>query len=315
MIPMSSAPEQLLADAKATEAALAKLFKDLKKGPAPHLTEAMAYAALGGGKRLRAGLVLGAARLAAALSDNDGDAGSGGGMINVAMAFECLHAYSLIHDDLPAMDNAEMRRGKASCHLAFDEATAILAGDTLQTLAFELLSRPDTHADGNVRSGLVTDLARASGLDGMAGGQKLDLEARTGSFSLEETIAMQRLKTGALIRAAAVAGGRVGGGGDTLLDALDSYAGRIGLAFQIADDVLDRTGDTEAMGKPTGRDDDQGKASYVTLMGLDDARDEAERLAAEANQILTEAASGVAGATAELDYMLKISCFMIRREN
>jgi farnesyl diphosphate synthase len=309
---MSSAPEQLQADAKATEVALAKLFEGLKKGSAPHLTEAMAYAALGGGKRLRAGLVLGAARLAAALSGAGADASTGGGMINVAMAFECLHAYSLIHDDLPAMDNAEMRRGKPSCHLAFDEATAILAGDTLQTLAFELLSRPDTHKDGNVRSALVMDLARASGLDGMAGGQKLDLEARTRSFSLKEIAAMQHLKTGALIRAAAVAGGRVGGGGDGLLDALDSYAGRIGLAFQIADDVLDRTGDAAAMGKPAGRDDDQGKASYVTQMGLDEAREEAGRLVDEANQILTDAASG---ATAELDYMLKISSFMIRRVN
>jgi farnesyl diphosphate synthase len=304
---MLAAPEQLLADAKATEAALAGLFDDLKKGPAPRLAEAMAYAALGGGKRLRAGLVLGAARLAATSTGTDAPPG----MINVAMAFECLHAYSLIHDDLPAMDDAEMRRGKPSCHVAFDDATAVLAGDSLQTLAFELLVRPDTHPDGRVRAELAMDLARASGLSGMAGGQMLDLEAERRSFSLDETTGMQRLKTGALIRAAAVAGGRVGGGEAALLDALDAYADRIGLAFQVADDMLDRTSDGDVMGKPTGRDSNQGKASYVTLMGLEGAQKEAGRLVDEANKILTDAA---AKATPALDYMLNISSFMVRRQ-
>ena len=287
---MSSAPEQLIADAKVTEEALTFLFDDFKNGPAPKLAEAMAYATLGGGKRLRAGLVLGSARLARSMSasGSDGDNVSFGGALNVAMAFECLHAYSLIHDDLPAMDDAEKRRGKQSCHLAFDEATAILAGDTLQTTAFELLAREDTHADGTIRAGLVMDLARASGFSGMAGGQMLDLEAETRPFSLDETKAMQGLKTGALIRAASVAGGRVGGGDDKLLSALEGYADAIGFAFQIADDVLDRTVDAAQMGKPTGRDDNQGKASYVSMMGLDGARAEADRLVDLANEILTK---------------------------
>ena len=309
-------PDQLMVDAKATEDALQGLFDQLKTGPAPKLAEAMAYATLGGGKRLRAGLVLGSARLADALTGagNVTDTSSGGAM-NVAMAFECLHAYSLIHDDLPAMDDAETRRGKPSCHLAFDEATAILAGDTLQTLAFELLSHPDTHADSQIRAGLVTDLALASGLSGMAGGQMLDLEAETRPFSLDETKAMQRLKTGALIRAAAVAGGRVGGGDAAMLAALESYADAVGLAFQIADDVLDRTVDAGQMGKPTGRDDSQGKASYVAVMGLDGARAEADRLSAEANSVLSDAVMKSGGSSGPaLDYMLNISSFIVRRQ-
>ncbi len=322
---MAPTPEQLIADARATEAALTVIFDGLKKGPAPTLAEAMAYATLGGGKRLRAGLVLGAARLASAINNGDGEesvapapegamnvAPAPEGAMNVAMAFECLHAYSLIHDDLPAMDDAATRRGKASCHIAFDEATAVLAGDTLQTLAFELLARTDTHQDGAVRAGLVMDLALASGLSGMAGGQMLDLEAETRPFSLDETRDMQRLKTGALIRAAAVAGGRVGGGDDALRTALDGYADRIGLAFQIADDLLDRTSDATAMGKPTGRDDGQGKASYVTLMGLDGARLAADNLVDEANEIIRNAAGAYSGPA--LDYMLKISSFIIRRQ-
>ena len=308
---MTTAPQQLLADAAATETALEALFQDCNKGPAPRLAAAMAYATLGGGKRLRAGLVLGASRLAAALNDQPAPAGA----INVAMAFECLHAYSLIHDDLPAMDYADTRRGKPSCHIAYDEATAVLAGDTLQTLAFELLCRDDTHPDGAVKAGLVTDLARASGLSGMAGGQMLDLEAETRPFTLDETTAMQRLKTGALIRAAAVAGGRVGGGDAAFLKALDDYADRIGLAFQIADDVLDRTADAGAMGKPTGRDDDQGKASFVTEFGIDGAMAEALRLSQDADDILRDASSHAASNTTHaLDYMLEISSFMVRRQ-
>ena len=305
------APQQLLDDAAATEATLKHLFDGLEQGPAPRLAAAMAYATLGGGKRLRAGLVLGASRLAAEIAGKPSPSGA----MNVAMSFECLHAYSLIHDDLPAMDDAETRRGKPSCHIAFDEATAVLAGDTLQTLAFELLAREDTHPDGTIRAGLVTDLAHASGLAGMAGGQMLDLEAETRPFNLEETTAMQRLKTGALIRASAVAGGRVGGADPSLLTALDQYADKIGLAFQIADDVLDRTVDAGQMGKPTGRDAEQGKASYVTELGLDGAQAEAEHLVTAANQILRDATSLSSSKTTHaLDYMLEISSFMVRRQ-
>ena len=320
---MSSAPEQLRRDAAATEDALKSFFDALAASAAPKLVDAMAYAALGGGKRLRAALVLGGARLAASLNLAASSSSSSAPMnvapMNVAMAFECLHAYSLIHDDLPAMDDAETRRGKPSCHIAFDEATAVLAGDTLQTEAFALLAHPTTHPDGAVRAALVMDLAQASGLHGMAAGQMLDLEAEQRPFTLDETKAMQALKTGALIRAAAVAGGRVGGGisggDDAFLAGLGGYADAIGLAFQIADDVLDRTADAEQMGKPTGRDDDQGKASYVSLIGLDGARAEAERLVDLGNTILTEAVKNSGGSAGPaLDYMLNISSFMVRRQ-
>ena len=296
--------DQLADDAASVEAELTQYFTQAMDGPAPRLVEAMSYAAMAGGKRLRAALVMGAARLAA------GDEPAGA--VRVAAAFECLHAYSLVHDDLPAMDDAETRRGKPSCHIKFDEATAILAGDALQTVAIEMLADPITHADGNIRSGLVLDLVKASGTSGMAGGQMLDLEAETRPFNLDETKAMQALKTGALIRAAAVAGGRVGGGDDQMLDALSRYAGHIGLAFQIADDILDRRSDAEAMGKPTGRDDEAGKASFVSIMGMDEAEKLALKLVDDANEILIKTAGNSAR---HLDYMLKISSFMVRRDH
>lgn len=303
-------PEQLTQDALAVEAALMRRFDAMRKeaaprqGADPRLVDAMSYAVMAGGKRLRAGLVLGAARLSAGHQPE--------GAIQVAEAFEALHAYSLIHDDLPAMDDAETRRGKPACHIEFDEATAILAGDALQTLAFELLADPLSHPDGNTRAELVLELAKASGAAGMAGGQMLDLEAETRAFSLEETRLMQSMKTGALIRAAAVAGGRVGNADDAMLKALHHFADNLGLAFQIADDILDRNSDAEAMGKPTGRDDDAGKASFVSLMGIDAATKEAERLVAEAGEVLTDAA-GSSGQN--LDYLLKISSFIVRRDH
>jgi len=254
---------------------------------------------------VRAGLVLGAARLAA-------DAETSPGALRVAAAFECLHAYSLVHDDLPAMDDAELRRGKPACHVRFDEATAILAGDALQTLAFTLLADPMTHPDGAVRAGLVATLADAAGVVGMAGGQMLDLEAETRRFDLAETTRMQALKTGALIRASARAGGLHGGAGADLMDALDAWSEAVGLAFQIADDLLDRSSSADAMGKPTGRDDEVGKASFVTIMGADAAEKEALRLIEEGNARLTLAAGS---STQWVDYMLELSSFIIRRQN
>lgn len=301
---MASPPAQLLADARQTEEFLTALFAEKATGAAPRLVEAMAYSALNGGKRMRAALVLGAARLASGSAQP-------AGAVRVAAAFECLHAYSLIHDDLPAMDDAETRRGKPSCHLAFDEATAILAGDALQTLAFELLADSAAHDDPAVRAGLVSALASASGVAGMAGGQMLDLEAETRSLDLDETKIMQAMKTGALIRASARAGGLVGGGDEALMAALDTYAARIGLAFQIADDILDRDAEAATLGKPVGRDQDAGKASFVDLLGLDGARAEAGRLVDQAGAALTEAATG---STPALDYMLELSIFIIRRE-
>lgn len=301
---MTPFPAQIQDDADLVEKTLRSILINLEKGPAPKLVEAMSYSVLGGGKRIRAALVLGAARLALNGPEDEG-------VCRVAAAYECLHAYSLIHDDLPAMDDAETRRGRPSCHVAFDEATAILAGDALQTLAFDLLADPKTHGDGETRAGLVGDLARASGVAGMAGGQMLDLEAETRPFSFEETQSMQALKTGALIRAAAVSGGRIGGASPAVLAALDGFASHLGLAFQIADDILDRKSDSTTLGKPSGQDDAAGKASYVGILGMEGAEAEAVRLVAEGGNILTKA---VTKTSPWLDYMLDLSTFIIRRE-
>ena len=303
---MSAIPDQLVRDAGATEDCLIRIFDEMRdQAAATRLVDAMAWSALDGGKRVRAGLVLGAARLASGAETQPG-------ALRVAAAFECLHAYSLVHDDLPAMDDAELRRGKPACHVRFDEATAILAGDALQTLAFTLLADPSTHPDGTVRAGLVAILADAAGVVGMAGGQMLDLEAETRRFDLEETTRMQALKTGALIRASARAGGLHGGAGADLLDALDAWSEAVGLAFQIADDLLDRSSSADAMGKPTGRDDEVGKASFVTIMGADAAEKEAKRLIEKGNARLTLAAGS---STQWVDYMLELSSFIIRRQN
>ena len=184
------------------------------------------------------------------------------------------------------MDDSDTRRGEPSCHIAFDEATAILAGDALQTMAFELLADARTHADGNVRAALVAALARAAGLDGMAGGQMLDLEAESRIMTLDEVRQMQAMKTGALIQYAAAAGGIHGGADATLQSALERYARDLGLAFQIADDLLDYDGDAELLGKPAGQDADRGKGSFVVLMGLEPARAAAGELIAGAEAAL-----------------------------
>ena len=271
-----NAVEQLAADAGSVSAWLKTWFDD-QPNIAPRLSEAMAFSALNGGKRMRASLVLSSARLAAA--QNTGQVGNA---LAVAGAVEMLHAYSLIHDDLPAMDDAETRRGQPSAHIKFDEATAILAGDALQTAAFEVLSSTTCHADAEIRCQLVAQLAKASGLSGMAGGQMLDLQAETGEFSLEQTSSMQALKTGALIRASAVMGGICGGGDQQLQDNLARYATDLGLAFQIADDLLDYQASADDLGKPAGRDAETGKASYVSFYGLDGARQKAETLVSNA---------------------------------
>jgi len=271
-------PQSVRDDAAAIESHLDRLF-DGMTGPAARLSDAMRYATMNGGKRLRGCLVLAAARLANGGSLPDG-------AFDVAASVECLHAYSLIHDDLPAMDDSNTRRGKPSCHIAFDEATAILAGDALQTMAFDLLGTPETHADGTVRAALVLALARAAGVDGMAGGQMLDLEAESREMSLDEVRQMQAMKTGALIQYAAAAGGIHAGADKALQSALELYARDLGLAFQIADDLLDYDGDAALLGKPAGQDADRGKASFVVLMGLDPARQAAAQLIADAEAAL-----------------------------
>ena len=305
--PQIKPPKQLLADAKATEQFLGDYFTEVSGGPAPRLQKAMAYATLGGGKRIRAALVLGASRLAAYESGGNGNPV---GSLRVAAAFECLHAYSLIHDDLPAMDDAATRRGKRACHIAFDEATAILAGDSLQTLAFEFLADHKTHESPDVRAALVLELAWAAGWKGMAGGQMLDLEAESSPLDRDATDRMQRMKTGALINAAVRCGGIANDASNDLIFLLHDYARRLGQAFQIADDILDRTASTEAIGKPSGQDEQAGKASHVDYLGLDGAKAKAEELVDEACSILTDA---IQAPLPELDYLLELASFCIKR--
>ena len=274
-------PEIVGQDAVATSGFLSDMF-DQMDGPADRLVAAMRYATMNGGKRMRAALVLGAGRLATQAAQQNGAhatasaSDSENARLRVAAAVECLHAYSLIHDDLPAMDDAATRRGVAACHIAFDEATAVLAGDALQTEAFGLLADRATHSDPAIRAALVSGLAAASGIDGMAGGQMLDLQAedraREGrALSLDEIRQMQGMKTGALIRFAACAGGIHAAADAALMAALDSYSRDLGLAFQIADDCLDQDGSAEALGKPAGQDASRGKGSFVALMGLEAA--------------------------------------------
>ncbi|TPG21169.1 polyprenyl synthetase family protein [Sphingomonas koreensis] len=237
------------------------------------LYRAMRHAAIGGGKRLRPLLVFASSQLFAV--DRDCAA-------HAALAIECIHVYSLIHDDLPAMDDDDMRRGKPTAHKAFGEATAILAGDSLHALAFEILAEPATHPDPFVRAELVLDLARASGPAGMAGGQMMDLEAEKASFDLNTVTRLQALKTGALIACSVEAGlilGHVPPEGRT---SLRGYARDIGLAFQIADDILDATGDEAAVGKRLGKDGAQGKETFLSLLGLGRAREQARMLVDQA---------------------------------
>ena len=270
---------QLGDDASACESYI-KTLLDQVDGPATLLRDAMAYGVLNGGKRMRAALVFGAARMAMGAQT---DMAPSEAMLRTAAAIECLHAYSLVHDDLPAMDDAATRRGQPSCHIEFDEATAILAGDALQTMAFEILADPRTHSDAAIRIQLVATLAKAAGMQGMAGGQMLDLQAEQKDFDLRQTQQMQMMKTGALISCAVICGGIVGGASPKLLAAQTSFAQHLGLAFQIADDLLDYAGDAGVMGKPSGQDANRGKAGFVALMGLEEARQTAQRMIADAN--------------------------------
>ncbi len=248
------------------------------------LLEAMRYASLGGGKRLRPFLVVEAAALFGVAREHALLAGA---------AIECVHCYSLVHDDLPAMDDDALRRGQPTVHKAFDEATAILAGDSLLTFAFDILSRPDTHPNAAVRVGLVLALARAAGLGGMAGGQMLDLAAegrfaggRPERLGEGEIITLQAMKTGALLRFACVAGAMLGEAGAEKRGALDRYGAALGQAFQIADDLLDVEGDAATLGKAAGKDAAAGKATLVGVLGPAEARIRLAQLVAEAETAL-----------------------------
>jgi farnesyl diphosphate synthase len=227
------------------------------------LLDAMRYGTLGGGKRLRPFLVLESANLFGIEPDR---------ALNAAVALECVHCYSLIHDDLPAMDDDDLRRGRPTVHKAYDEATAILAGDALLTLAFEITSAPDTHPNPAVRAELCLRLAKASGAAGMVGGQMLDLEAPGKQLGESEIRTLQRMKTGALLTYACEAGGILGETSEAKMAALHEYGAALGAAFQLADDLLDAEGDAAVVGKATGKDQQAGKGTLVSLFGLDAAR-------------------------------------------
>jgi farnesyl diphosphate synthase len=237
--------------------------------------EAMRYSSLGGGKRLRAFFVLAGATLFKVSATS---------ALRTASTIEFVHAYSLIHDDLPAMDDDDLRRGKPSAHKQFDEATAILAGDALQALAFEVLAHEDTHGDSGVRVALVSELARAAGAHGMVGGQMLDLLAETqgSDQSIGAVTRLQRLKTGALISFSCTAGAILGKAAEPSRAALSAYAHDLGLAFQITDDLLDVEGSAAQLGKTPGKDTAAGKATFVSILGQERARAQAVLLARQA---------------------------------
>ncbi|GLK79917.1 polyprenyl synthetase family protein [Methylopila turkensis] len=249
------------------------------------LVEAMRYAMLGGGKRLRPALVVLTAEMLRADT---------AGALRAGLAVECVHGYSLIHDDLPAMDDDALRRGRPTLHRAFDEATAILAGDALLTLAFDLLAAPATHPDAQVRIGLVSELARAAGVGGMVGGQMLDLAAE-GRFSgapaepqdEAAVLRLQAMKTGALIAAPIVMGAALGGATPEQRVALAAYGRALGAAFQVADDLLDVEGEAATVGKATGKDAAAGKATLVAALGVDGARRRLADLTAQAGDALS----------------------------
>ncbi|MCA0911130.1 polyprenyl synthetase family protein [Qipengyuania gaetbuli] len=263
------------------------------------LVEAMRYSVIGGGKRVRPLLVCATAQLFGV---------SRQAAVNAGCAVEAIHAYSLIHDDLPCMDDDDLRHGKPTLHKAFDEATAVLAGDCLHALAFDILTMPDTSSDPFVRAELVAALAKASGHDGMAGGQMMDIMSEEQEYDLRQITRLQQLKTGALLAASVEMGailGRVPPEGRTHLRA---YARDIGLAFQIADDLLDVEGDEEKAGKALRKDEGQGKQTFVTIMGREQARAQAEMLVEQAGQHL-------AGHGADARLLAELARFIVKRDH
>jgi farnesyl diphosphate synthase len=265
--------------AQAVEGRLDRLLAQ-NRGEAPQgarLAEAMRYAALGGGKRLRPFLLIESARMFDIAPED---------ALSASCALECVHCYSLVHDDLPSMDDDAVRRGRPTLHIAFDEATAILAGDALLTLAFEILGDPRTHPDPAIRAELVLLLAKAGGWYGMALGQALDLSPERQGFGASEIAQMQALKTGALFRFACEAGAVLGRAQPSERAALVRYASAIGQAFQLADDLLDAQGDAEALGKAVAKDEARGKATLVALLGVAAAKARLGELVDDAAQAL-----------------------------
>jgi farnesyl diphosphate synthase len=265
------------------------------------LIDAMRYSSLGGGKRLRPFLVV----ESAAVFGVDRDAA-----LLAGAALECIHCYSLIHDDLPAMDNSDLRRGRPTLHKAYDDATAILAGDALLTIAFDIITRDEIHREAGVRLALTRALARASGVGGMAGGQMLDLagEGRFGDRGPVDVARVQQMKTGALLRFGCIAGAILGQATQAEYNALDDFGRALGEAFQIADDLLDVEGDAATLGKPAGADAELGKTTFVTQLGIEGARQRVRDLLAHG-----DAALAVFGTRA--DVLRAAAHFVAERKN
>ncbi len=277
-------------------------FLPLNQDPT-QLRDAMRYSLFNGGKRVRPTLAY-----ASALAISGDALTTHGELLNrVACALESLHSYSLVHDDLPAMDDDDLRRGKPTCHIAFNEATAILAGDALQTFAFELLSEAEV-VDAKIQIALIRQLANASGVQGMVLGQAIDLAAVDTTIDLAQLENMHRHKTGALIRASVSMGATALGASAEQLNALDIYAAAIGLAFQVQDDILDVIADTETLGKQQGADIARNKPTYVALLGLEGARAKAQELHQQALAALNEFGENA-------DYLRALSAYIIERGN
>jgi farnesyl diphosphate synthase len=281
-----------------TDALIERLLA-VPEGLEARVYEAMRYSALAPGKRLRPLLVLAGARLfgVAQLS-----------ALQVAAAIEMVHAYSLIHDDLPAMDNSDLRRGRPTCHKEFDDATAVLAGDGLLTMAFEVLAHPDTHGDPAVRCGLVAALASAAGGAGMVGGQMIDLIAERQTLDIGAITRLQRMKTGALIAFACEAGAILAKAASEPRMALHGYAHDLGLAFQIADDLLDVEGSAAETGKPVGADAAAGKATFVSILGVERAR-------AQAGILVDQAVAHLDLFEQKADLLRQVARFVINRSS
>ncbi len=277
-----AADNAVVADGMAqSAAAVERVLEQLLPKPTGHharVLEAMRYATFAGGKRLRPYLTIAGAKLFEVPEDR---------ALRAAAAVEVLHTYSLVHDDLPCMDDDDLRRGRPTTHRQFDEATAVLAGDGLLTIAFEILADAATHPSGDVRARLVGHLAKAAGGEGMIGGQMMDIEAPNNDFDEAQIILLQRMKTGALFEFSAEAGPILAEAGAADQQRLRDFAKHLGLAFQIADDLIDATGAAEAAGKAVGKDQAQGKATLVSILGVENARKEAQKLAQRAADTLS----------------------------
>lgn len=297
---MTSFKEVLAQTATDVENALNDLLPG-PAGPEARVFEAMRYAIMAGGKRLRPFFVMQSAKLFDVEREH---------ALRVAAAIECVHTYSLVHDDLPCMDDDDLRRGQPTTHKKFDEATAVLAGDALLTFAFEILAHQGTHPNSQIRADLVSALALASGGQGMVGGQMIDLEAEKspGELNIGAITRLQQLKTGALITFSCVAGAILGRAHHDRHHALHAYAHDLGLAFQIADDLLDVEGDEASVGKGVGKDANAGKATFVSMLGVEGARKQAKILSEQAVQHLV-------GFDERADLLREAAHFVVARRN